>query len=145
MTLDEIFVLWKEDAEIDPTQLGNSALSIAKLHHKYYEIFSRERLLLRKMEADMKTLRLDKQEFYMDGPTEEQIAKGWKLPAKGKIIKPDVANYIDADSDIIALNLKLAYQQEKLNVLESIIKTLANRGFHIKSAIDFEKFRMNDI
>jgi hypothetical protein len=142
MTLDEIFALWEKDANINQAELGASALEIAKLHHKYYRVYSQERLLLKKLESDMKVLRLEKQEFYVDGPTEDQIEKGWKLPPKGRILKADAVNYIDADSDIIALNLKIAYQQEKVNLLESIIKTLHNRGFQIKSAIEFEKFRV---
>ena len=81
-------------------------------------------------------------EFYQDGPTQEQLEKGWKLPAKGRILKSDVANYVDSDSDIIALNLKLAYQQEKVNAFESIIKTISNMGFHIKSYIEWERFKV---
>ena len=90
----------------------------------------------------MKVLKLEKYEFYTDGPTSEQIEKGWKLPARGKIIRSDANNYVEADSDIIALNLKLAYQMEKLNLLESIIKTIGNQSFNIKSAIEWEKFKV---
>lgn len=142
MTLEEIFDLWGEDSNVDRTELGNAALALAKLHHKYYKILSTERLLLRKLEAEMKELKLEKFEFFSDGPTEEQIEKGWKLPAKGRILKSDIHNYVDADSDIIKFNLKISYQNEKIDLLESIIKTIANRGFHIKSAIDWERFKV---
>jgi hypothetical protein len=142
MTLDEIFDLWSDDTQIDRTELGNAALELAKLHHKYYRIFSQERLTYKKLEADMKQLKLDKYEFYVDGPTEDHIAKGWKLPPKGRILKSDANQYVDADSDIIAHNLKLAYQQEKLELLADIIKTINNRGFHIKSAIEWERFKV---
>lgn len=142
MTLDEIFKLWETDSTVNPSELGNAALDLAKLHHKYYSVFSRERLLLKKLDAEMKRLKLDKQEFYVDGPTEEQMALGWRLPPKGRILKSDVSNYLDADNDIIKMNLKIAYQQEKIAALESIIKMIHNRGFHIKSAIDFERFKV---
>lgn len=141
MTLEEIFELWEKDSVVDRVELGNAALRLAKLHHKYYQIFSKERLLYKKLESDMKVLKLEKHEFYTDGPTSEQIEKGWKLPARGKIIRSDAINYVEADSDIIALNLKLAYQMEKLNLLESIIKTIGNQSFNIKSAIEWEKFK----
>ena len=142
MTLDDIFDLWGEDSEIDRTELGNAALALAKLHHKYYQILSKERLLLRKLEADLKELKREKTEFYQDGPTQEQIDQGWKLPAKGRILKSDIGMYLDSDSDVIALNLKLAYQNEKIELLTDIIKTISNRGFHIKSAIDWERFKV---
>ena len=35
MTLDEIFDLWSEDSVINVSELGNAAIDIAKLHHKY--------------------------------------------------------------------------------------------------------------
>ena len=142
MTLEEIFELWNDDAQIDSMELGQSALDIAKLHHKYYEIYSRERLLYKKLEAKMKVLKREKFEFYVDGPTQEQIEQGWQLPPKGKLLKAEVPMYLESDNDIIAMNLKIAYQQEKIDLLDSIIKTISNRGFHIKSAVEWEKFKV---
>jgi len=142
MTLNEIFEMWEKDSTINPSELGNAALDLAKLHHKYYSIYAKQRLLLRKLESEMKELKLSKQEFYIDGPTEEQLELGWKLPAKGRILKSDVSAYMDADSDIIQHNLKIAYQQEKIDALDSIIRMIRDRGFHIKSAIDFERFKV---
>lgn len=141
MKLEEILEEWNKDSRLDEINLDNSALSIAMLHHKYFNILSRERLLLRKKESELKALRLEKHEFYMDGPTYEQIEKGWQLPAKGKIIKSDVNMYIDADSDIIRANLDHAYQQEKIELLESIIRTINNLGFHVKTAVDFRRMQ----
>ena len=45
-------------------------------------------------------------------------------------------------SDIVTLSLKIGYQQEKIELLESIIKSLSNRGYNIKAAIDWTKFTM---
>jgi hypothetical protein len=39
MTLEEIFELWEKDSSINPSELGNAALDLAKLHHKYYSLF----------------------------------------------------------------------------------------------------------
>ena len=46
MTLDEIFEEWSKDSQLDKAEIGNAALEIAKLHNKYYQFLSRERLLL---------------------------------------------------------------------------------------------------
>jgi hypothetical protein len=88
----------------------------------------------------MKQLKLDKWEFYTQGPTEETRDKGWELPAKGLILKQEMPMYMEADRDIIDLSLKIGMQQEKIDFLDSIIKSLTNRGYNIKSAIDFIKF-----
>ena len=139
MKLEEIFDQWKKDAEIDITELGNESIKIAKLHHKYFQILSSERLLLKSHEAEMKRLKLDKYEFYTQGPN-EQTPKEWKLPPKGLILKQDIPMYMEADNEIIKLSLKIGVQQEKIELLESIIRNLMNRGYNVKTALDWQRF-----
>jgi len=142
MKIEDILEQWKVDSEIDQTELGEEALKIPKLHHKYFQIFIQEKLTLRSQEADMKKLKLDKYEFFTQGHTEETRSLNWELPARGLILKTDIPMYMDADKDIIKLSLKIGIQQEKIDLLESIIKSLTNRGFQIKSAIEWQKFTM---
>lgn len=141
MLLEQINALWETDSKIDVTEAGQAAVDIAKLHHKYFKILSNERLLLRRYEADMKKLKLEKYEFYTQGPNEETQSKGWKLPAKGLILKADIPMYIDADDDIINLSLKIGLQQEKVEVLDSILRSIMNRSYHINAFIEWEKFK----
>jgi hypothetical protein len=49
---------------------------------------------------------------------------------------------MEADKDMITLSLKIGIQNEKIDLLESIIKTILSRGYNIKAAIDWEKFKM---
>lgn len=140
MKLDDIFALWDQDSRVDRNALDDEALKLSQLHHKYHRIYTNERLVLRKYEAELKVLKLDKYEFYTQGPTKETADKGWQLPPIGKIIRSDVGQYLDADKDIIELNLKIGMQHEKIELLESIIKTVSNRGFQIKTAVDWIKY-----
>lgn len=142
MTIDEILEIWQKDSVIDNTELGGEALNIPKLHHKYYQIFVKEKLILRKQESEMKKLKLDKYEFLTQGPNEETKDRGWKLPPRGMILKADIPMYMESDQDIINQSLKIGYQQEKVELLESIIKTIVNRNFVIRAAIDWQKFIM---
>lgn len=140
MKIDEILDLWKEDSKVDGAEIGDEAIKIAKLHHKYYQILVNERFVLRSHEAEMKKLKLDKYEFYTQGPNEETEKKGWKIPAKGLILKADIPMYMDADDDIIRLSLRIGIQQEKIDLLESIVKTIMNRGYNLKVALEWQKF-----
>jgi hypothetical protein len=142
MKIDDIYNEWEIDSQINRSELGEEALKIPKLHHKYFKIFTHERLQLRKYEAEMKQLKIEKLEFYTLGPTEESHEKGWKLPPQGKILKSEVNNYIEADKDIVNLSLRMGIQHEKIDLLESIVKSLTARGFNIKAAIDFERFKV---
>jgi hypothetical protein len=141
MNVDEIFELWEADSQIDKTELGEEATKIPKLHHKYYQIFLKERLILRKYESDLKQLKLDKYEFFTQGPNED-TPKDWRLPPRGMILKGDIPMYMDADQDVINMTLKVGLQQEKVDLLDSIIKTIINRNFIIRNAIDWNKFTM---
>jgi hypothetical protein len=142
MKLDDIYQEWEKDSDINRNELGDEALRIPKLHHKYFKIFSHERLTLRKLELDLKQLKLEKFEFFTQGPTPEQHEKGWKLPPQGRILKSDANNYVDTDNEVVQLSLRIGMQLEKIELLESVIKTLTNRGFNIKSAIEWEKFKV---
>jgi len=142
MKLDEIHALWSQDCDINRIELGEEALKIPKLHSKYLRMFSDERMLLRKLEEDRNTLKLLKIDYYRGVLPEEDLrANGWE-PFRLSVLKSDLPMYLDADQDIIKINLKISVQQEKVDTLEAIIKSISNRGYLIKSAIDFEKFKV---
>lgn len=141
MTLDEIFQEWEKDSDIDISNLQNESLKIPKLHHKYYRIFSNEKLVLKKMEYDMTELKRLKQDYYsgvMDYDTLKEL--GWS-PNPLKILRGDLQHYIQSDKDVIQRNLKISVQQEKVDLLTDIIKMIHNRNFTIKSSIDFQRFQ----
>ena len=85
-------------------------------------------------------LKLAKYEFFTQGHNEETKEKGWEMPAKGIILKTDIPMYMDGDPDIIKLSLKIGLQQEKVELLESIIKTIMNRGYNLKVFIEWQRF-----
>ena len=58
-------------------------------------------------------------------------------------LHPEVM-FLASDRDIIELNDKIEYQKEKLNYLETIIKSLSTRGFLIKNSIEWKKFTMGN-
>ena len=141
MRLEEIQNLWDADSQIDRTELGDESLRIVKLHAKYFKIFSQERLLLRKMESDLKELYRDKYEWYNGNISQELLKeRGWE-PNPLKILRTDVAMYIGADEGMRNASLKVEMQSEKVMFLESIIKSLSTLGYNIKSAIEWSRFQ----
>ena len=139
MNIDEILLEWEKDAQINPTELGRESLKISEHHHKFYKILIGERLLKRKLEADQRDLRLKKHELYTQGPSEETKAAGWR-PPQARVLRQDVQLYTDADEHLQELSLKIGYQVEKIDLLESIIKTLGVRNYVIRNALDWRKF-----
>lgn len=140
MELADIHALWDVDSKIDETELGQASLIIPQLHSKYMKIFTTERLILKRLEMEHRELQHLKWEYYGGSLDHETMTeRGWK-PNPLKILRSDIGHYIDSDSDIIKSNLKMAYAKEKIDLLESIVKTLNNRGFLIKNYIEWYKF-----
>ena len=70
---------------------------------------------------------------------EELESKGWE-PFNLKILKQDLDKYLDGDSDLILVKQKITYQEEKVSYLESVLKSINNRNWEIKNAIEWRKF-----
>lgn len=136
--------MWEQDSRIDPTSLQHEALAISQLHCAYYQLLSNERLCLKAMEMEHKSLYLEKHEFLTQGPTKESKEKGWKLPPKGCVLKGEAPLYLDADELLNKSLLLISAKRENVNVLEDILKIIHSRGYLIKSAIDFIRFQAGE-
>lgn len=142
MKLEDIQNMWVKDSEIDRTELGEESLRIPQLHSKYYNLFSSERMLFRKMEHEYRELYRVKHEYYNGTLCEEELGEwGWE-PFQLRILKSDISIYMQSDKDLSKAELKIEMQKEKVDFLESIIKNLPARGYQIKAAIDWEKFKV---
>ena len=140
MKLEDIQSHWDVDSKIDRTELGEESLKIPQLHSKYYKMYSVERLTLKKLNSDYKILYKTKYEYYNGSLSQEELEENNWDPQQLKLLKSDIPVYIDADLDLIKIKQRIEIQEEKLNFLESIIKSLTNRGFNVKAAIDWVKF-----
>ena len=142
MKLEDIINSWKQDSVVDSTELGRESLRLPELHHKYFKILSAERLALRALEQSYKEMYKVKYEYYMGFMDEDELNEhGWE-PQPLKILKQDLPIYIDSDPDLSSIQQKIVIQKEKLELLDSVIKMIINRGFQIKNAIDWEKFKV---
>ena len=136
MTLDEIHNEWEKDSHIDRTVLDVESLKTPTIQAKYMKYWSYERVSHQKLMAKLSLLKKEKFEFYSQGPSEEHLERGWEYPG-GKILRTDLPVYMESDADLIKLNLQIALQQEKVNLLDQIVRSLNQRSFHIKNAIEF--------
>ncbi len=144
MKIEEIQKLWNIDCVIDDTELDSESLKIPELHNKYLKIFSEEKLKLVRMYSKQKELRRLKWLYYtgkLDQETLENLEWNvFELDIKKN--RNDLEMFIDSDKDIVEMNDRIEYHKEKINYLETIIKSLSTRGFLIKNSIDWKKFTM---
>lgn len=141
MNIEEINELWAQDCKIDETNLVRESSRIPELHNKYYNLFYRETLKVKKLRADLIELEKAKTEYYNGSMDELELKqKGW-APNPLKILRQDLDKYIQSDKEIISLSLKIALHEERANYLENIVRHINNRNFIIKNMIDFMKFQ----
>lgn len=140
MKISDLIDSWKQDINIDLTDLANESIKIPKLHAKYYELFINENLLYSKLEKDYYKLRKIKTEYYTGRLDDDVLEKNKWEPFQLKVLKQDIDTYLQADDDIIKTLLNLSLQKEKVDFLKEIIKQLNTRTFLIKNALEFLRF-----
>lgn len=140
MKLEEIQNHWAKDSVIDRTELGDESIKIPQLHSKYFKIYSEERLRLKSMMQDYKVLYRVLVEYYNGTLSEEEMEEYNLEPNPLKILKNEINIHIEANKQIQQVDWKIKLQEEKVDFLESIIKSLNPRGYQIKAAVDWFKF-----
>jgi hypothetical protein len=140
MKIEDIVSEWDKDSKIDETELGDESVKIPKLHNKYLKIFMGERITLFKMKAENKRIRKTLLEYYLGELDRDELQELGRDQFYKKLLKNEVDTYIESDNMFIEHTLKVSMQQEKVDYVEAIIKSLNSRGFQIKSAIDWFRF-----
>ncbi len=140
MNIESIVKEWDKDCKIDETELGRESTKIPVVHNKYIKIFMGERIAMYKLRAESKRVRKTLIEYYMGELDDDELSDLGRDQFFKRLLKNEVDAYIESDELMIETNLKLGLQEEKISYLEAIIRNINNRGFQIKSAIDWAKF-----
>ena len=140
MKFEEIQYQWTLDCVMDETELSQESIKIPQLHNKYLIYYSNEKLKFKEIKYLFAGLVRRKRDYYSGRMTAEELEMADWEPFQLKLLKADVQEYIDADDNVIESKKLLALQEEKVNYLESIVKSLTTRGYLIKNAIDWKRF-----
>lgn len=138
MNLDEIQKMWNRDSEIDKDDLANESLKIPQLHAKYYELYNTVLLLRERSKETYDKLYLERYNYYT-GRAEPSVYEEEPFPYKVRE-KESIQRHMSADERLSKVDMKIRYYDTMLRYLEEIIKSLSNRGYIIKNAIDWLKF-----
>lgn len=137
---------WKEDSLVNfqfknkqyTEDLGKLALEIPFQHNKYLNYYTDLSQVKTSLEFEYRRVVKEKREYYSG----EADAKVYAEKPFGSSIKTaeKMKTYLESDEDIINIEAKIKYIDQTLYFLDSVMKMISNRGFQIKSAIDWEKF-----
>ena len=139
MDLEKIQEMWEKDSTIDPDNLHDESLKIPQLHSKYYTIYNTITLLREKARGNYNRVRLERHNYYTGkAPAEVYVEDPFPYKVRDK---EALQRYMEADDKLNSIDLKIRYYDVMLKFLEEIIKTVANRTFQIKNAIEWHKFQ----
>ena len=139
MNLDQIQEMWEKDSQIDPDNLHDESLKIPQLHSKYYTLYNTITLLKEKAREQFNRVKLERYNYYTGkAPAEVYVEEPFPYKVRDK---EALQRYLDADERLNKVDLKIRYYDVELKFLEEIIKTVSNRTFQIKNAIDWNKFQ----
>jgi hypothetical protein len=139
MNLEQIQEMWERDSQIDPDNLHDESLKIPQLHSKYYTVYNTITLLREKALETYNRVRLERYNYYT-GKAPAEVYEKEPFPYKVRD-KEAIQRHMDADEKLNKINLKIRYYDHMLRFLEDIIKTISNRTFQIKNALEWHKFQ----
>lgn len=137
MNLDELKLQVQRDLKVDDEHLDTESLKNQEIKATYLDHKSRYELLLFKAKGDYKRLYREKWEYY-GGKADAKIYAS--KPFDLKVLKTDLAVYITSDEEIINAENKIGYLETVVDYIKGVIKSVDNRGWDIKNAIEWKKF-----
>lgn len=141
MNISDYQKLWETDANVAPDQLDTEARNVPLLHAKWWKYYTNERLRYKMADMEYKTLYRQRWEYWLGKlDDDERTRMGWP-PQPLKILQPQVDKYLDADPVLQEASKKKIMLEELLRFLEDVIKSINNRGFLLKTMMDFLKWK----
>ena len=137
MNLDELKLEVYNDLKVNNEHLDTESLKNQEIKAKYLDIKSKYELLLFKAKGDYKRIYRDKWEYY-GGKADAKVYVS--KPFDIKVLKTDLSVYITSDDDIINAENKIGYLETVVDYIKGVIKSVDNRGWDIKNAIEWKKF-----
>ena len=119
--------------------MHDESLKIPQLHSKYYTIYNTITLLREKARDTYSKVKLERYNYYTGkAPAEVYVEE----PFPYKVGEKDaLQRHMDADEKLSKIEMKIKYYDIMLKFLEEVIKTISNRTFQIKNAIEFMRFQ----
>lgn len=137
---------WATDSHVDfefknknyTADLGKISMEIPFQHNKYLNHYTDLSQIKTSLEFQVRKLVREKREYYGG----EAEAKVYAEKPFGSSIKTadKMKVYLESDEDIINQEAKIKYIDQMLYFLDHVLKMVSQRNFHVKNAIEWEKF-----
>lgn len=140
MTLKQLQDAWQADQALTLDQPELMVRDVPLLHARWWKYYTEERSRLTLLKADYDSIRRARWEWYL-GRLDEAERKKLEWPPQALlIVRQDVDTYLAADTVLQPLKINCELQETKVKFLEDVIKHINNRGYLIRSYVDYLRF-----
>ena len=139
--LDDLKSQWAIDCIIDPQKLDESSIRTANLHQKYLDILTDYKLRYFKLDKKYLTMKGLRSRYYMGQLTRDELSQqGWDQYQYKTPLKSELERLLETDSLLLDIQDQQSYVKFCFEYVEDIMKSLRERGWQIRNAIEWRKF-----
>ncbi|CAB4127126.1 Recombination, repair and ssDNA binding protein UvsY [uncultured Caudovirales phage] len=140
-TVDELLDEWDQDSVMDDNHISDESIRVPKLHAKYIRYLMQAKLKVTKYQNDFNVLKKTKFRYYRgELSREELIELNWSQWQNLKPLKTEMDQFLDGDTDLNNMKVKIEYLQTMVYLLESILGQIKGRDWQIRNIIEHKKF-----
>jgi hypothetical protein len=141
MNIEQLQDEWDKDCSINDNFLGEQATATPKLHAKYLRLLVGVKLKHTKLSSDHNQLRKNKFRYYRGELSRDELNElGWVQWQGIKPLKNEMDEFLQGDSDLNTMRVKIEYLETMIYLLESILSQIKARDWQIKTHVEWKKF-----
>ena len=140
--LETLKTEWETDCVIDRDRLDESSIRTANLHQKYLNVLTDYRLRLFKLEKEYLEMKGLRSRYYNGQLTKDELAeKSWQQYQYKTPLKSELERLLETDDRLLSILDRQSYIKICFEYTEEIMKSLRERNWQIRNAIEFIKFQ----
>lgn len=140
--LETLKTEWETDCVIDRDRLDESSIRTANLHQKYLNVLTDYRLRLFKLEKEYLEMKGLRSRYYNGQLTKDELAeKSWQQYQYKTPLKSELERLLETDDHLLSILDRQSYIKICFEYTEEIMKSLRERNWQIRNAIEFIKFQ----
>jgi len=140
-TIEELLSEWDEDSTMDDNHISDESIRVPKLHAKYVRYLMQAKLKITKYNNDFNVLKKTKFRYYRGELSRDELSSlNWEQWQGVKPMKNEMDQFLDGDTDLNNMKVKIEYLQTMNYLLESILGQIKARDWQLKTVLEHKKF-----
>ena len=139
VNIEDLMKEWSSDSFIDATAMEKEVLKISHLHGKYLNVLSYHRHIVRKLDADYKSMKSLREDYFAGHLTQEECdERGWEY-MQYVHSNPKIARLLETDPELTKILLKKIAHEEIVSYCETVLKSLHNRTWDLGNFVKYQQ------